>query len=115
MARIFGPVELLKKASTVPGRPPAQVEHWALEGPYEGVQHAQLVVVSARTGAERSAASSLVAEVARLRKDNDVYRDVFGIRGRKLTVVVADLSNSKDPGLRKAVARVKRAAKRRSP
>lgn len=117
MARIFGPVELLKKASTVPGRSHAPTEHWALEAPYEGVQHAQLVVVSARSNADRTAAATLVAEVARLRKDNDVYRDVFGIRGRKLpvTAVVADLSNSKDPGLKKAVARVKRATKRRSP
>jgi hypothetical protein len=40
-----------------------------------------------------------------------------GLRGNKLpvTAVVADLVNPKDPGLKKAVARVKRATKRRQP
>ena len=47
----------------------------------------------------------------------EVYRDVLGHRGNKLpvTTVIADLSNPKDVGLKKAVARVKRATKRRSP
>jgi hypothetical protein len=42
---------------------------------------------------------------------------VVGLRGNKLpvTAVIADLSNPKDAGLKKAVARVKRATKRRSP
>ena len=116
MARIFGPVELLMKASTLPGKPTPPTEHWALAAPYEGVQHAHLIVVNARSDAERNAAASVVAEVARLRQDNDVYGDVFGIRGSKrpVTAVIVDLSNSKDTGLKKAITRVKRATKRRT-
>lgn len=116
MARIFGPVELLKKANTVPGQPSAPTEHWALAATYEGIQHAQLIVVNARSDADGKAAARLVAEVSRLRQDSDVYRDVFGIRGsrRPVTAVVADLSNPKDAGLKKAINRVKRATKRRS-
>ena len=50
-------------------------------------------------------------------KDEEVYRDVVGLRGNKLpvTAVIADLTNPKDAGLKKAVTRVKRATKRRSP
>ena len=52
--------------------------------------------------------------LARLRKDETIFADVVGFRGSKLpiTAVVADLSNPKDAGLTKALARVKRATKR---
>ena len=40
---------------------------------------------------------------------------LFGDVLLQVTAVVADLSSSKDAGLKKAVARVKRATKRRSP
>jgi len=96
-------------------KPPAPTEHWALEDGYAGIERAQLVVVNVRSDADRRAADAVLEDVARLRKDDDVYRDVLGPRGNKLpvTAVVADLSNPKDVGLKKAVARVKRATKRR--
>lgn len=97
--------------------PPAPTEHWALEDGYAGIERAQLIVVNVRSDAERRAAEAVVDDVVRLRKDEDVYRDVVGLRGNKLpvTAVVAVFSNPKDAGLKKAVARVKRATKRRSP
>jgi len=97
--------------------PPAPTEHWALEEGYAGIERAQLVVVNVRSDTDHRAAESFVVEFARLRKDEEVYRDVVGLRGNKLpvTAVVADLANPKDPGLKKAVARVKRATKRRQP
>lgn len=96
-------------------KPPAPTEHWALEDGYAGIERAQLVVVNVRSNADRRAADAVLEDVARLRKDEEVYRDVLGPRGNKLpvTAVVADLSNPKDVGLKKAVARVKRATKRR--
>jgi len=96
---------------------PAPTGHWALEDDYSGIERAQLVVVNARSDADQRAAESVLADVARLRKDEEVYKDVLGHRGNKLSVTagVADLSNSKDAGLKKALARVKRATKRRSP
>lgn len=96
--------------------PPAPTEHWALEDVYAGIERAQLVVVNVRSDAERHVAEAVVDDVARLRKDEEVYRDVIGFRGNKLpvTAVTAVLSNPKDAGLRKAVARVKRATKRGS-
>ena len=97
--------------------PPAPTEHWALGEGYAGIERAQLVVVNVRSDTDHRAAESVVAELERLRKDAEVYRDVVGLRGNKLpiTAVVADLANPKDPGLKKAVARVKRATKRRQP
>ena len=84
---------------------------------YEGIEWAQLIVVNARAETERRAAEAFAEEVLRLRRDDEVYRDALGLRGNKLpiTAVVADLSNPKDPGLKTAVARVKRATKRSSP
>ena len=97
--------------------PPAPTEHWALEEGYAGIERAQLVIVNVRSDTDHLAADSVVAEVEQLRKDAEIYRDVVGVRGNKLpiTAVVADLANPKDPGLKKAAARVKRATKRRQP
>ncbi|MBK7539250.1 MAG: hypothetical protein IPI49_28575 [Myxococcales bacterium] len=76
-------------------KPHAPTEHWALEDGYAGIERAQLVVVNVRSADRRPPMPSL--------------------SGNKLpvTAVVADLSNPKDVGLKKAVARVKRATKRR--
>ena len=97
--------------------PPAPTEHWALAEGYAGIERAHLVVLNVRSEADRPAAESVIEDVARLRKDEEVYRDVLGHRGNKqpVTTVIADLSDPKDVGLKKAVARVKRATKRRSP
>ena len=97
--------------------PPAATEHWALGAGYDGIERAQLVVINVRSENDRLAAQLLIDDVARLRKDEAIFRDVIGYRGHKLpvTAVMADLSVPKDPGLKKAVARVKRAAKRRMP
>jgi len=96
-------------------QPPAPTEHWALEEGYEGIERAQLVVVNVRDEGERLAAQTLLDELGRLRKDDAVFREVVGRRGNKLPIsaVIADLSDPKDAGLKKAVARVKRATKRR--
>jgi hypothetical protein len=52
----------------------------------------------------------LLAEVARLRKDQAVFDDVMGRRGNKvpITAVVADLAEPEDLGTKKALARVRR-------
>jgi hypothetical protein len=112
VARLFGTRERLLGNLNPAGLPP---EHWTLGPSYQGIQHAQLVVLNVRSEDEREAAASLVTEVARLRKDPAVFRDVFGPRGSKLpvTALIADLSNPKDPGIKKAIARVKRAMPKR--
>ncbi len=92
-------------------------EHWALVPTYEGIQHAGLVVLNARSVAERENAALLTKDIVSLRKNPDVFRDILGIRGNKLpvTVVVADLMDPKDPGLNKAIARIKRTTKKVKP
>jgi hypothetical protein len=73
--------------------------------------------VNVRTRSQREGAEPLLTEIARLRKDEEIYGDVIGLGGNKLpiTAVLADLADPKDAGLKKAVARVKRATKRRRP
>ena len=53
----------------------------------------------------------LVEDVRRLRQDPDVFQDVIGRRGSKIpvTAVFGDVSDRRDPGMKKAFARVTRA------
>jgi hypothetical protein len=104
-----------KLASIRRAPPPPPTKHWSIAPGYAGIERAQLVIVNVRSGAERERAEPLLTEITRLRKDEDVYRDVIGFRGNRLpiTAVLADLADRKDPGLKKAVARVKRATKQR--
>jgi hypothetical protein len=97
--------------------PPPPTRHWTLANGYAGIERAQLVVVNVRTRSQREGAEPLLTEIARLRKDEEIYGDVIGLGGNKLpiTAVLADLADPKDAGLKKAVARVKRATKRRRP
>lgn len=91
--------------------PPKPTSHWAVAPGYEGIERAQLVVANARDDDQQQRCEALVQEVARLRKDVKVFKDVLGLRGNRIpvTAVVARLGNPNDPGLKKAVARVKRA------
>ncbi len=71
--------------------------------------------MNVRDDGERQAAAAFPEDVRRLRRDEDVFRDVIGLRGNRIpvTAVAADLSNPKDAGTRKALARVKRALGKR--
>ncbi len=91
--------------------PPGPTEHWALIPSHVGIEQAQLVVVSARDDDERSRGHLLAQEVGRLRKDDAVFKDVLGFRGSRVpvTAVVANLAIPEDAGLKKTLARVKRA------
>ena len=98
----------IRKIGTAP--PLAPTEHWAVAAGYAGIEYAQLVVVNACQDAERRRAHSLLEDVRRLRADQAVFDDKLGWRGSRvpITAVVADLADARDPGTRRAVARVKR-------
>jgi hypothetical protein len=104
-----------KLASIRRAPPPPPTTHWSIATGYTGIERAQLVIVNVRSPSERERAEPLLADITRLRKDEEVYRDVIGFRGNRLpiTAVLADLADPRDPGLKKAVARVKRAIRQR--
>lgn len=113
------PTDLLRRMSTAgdvavgPQRsgPPA-AEHWAIADEHRGLARAHMVVVNVRGDDERSGAEALLAEVARLRGDPEVFADLhLSLTGgrTRITAVAADLTDAKDPGTRKAVARIRRA------
>ncbi len=83
---------------------------------YHGIERAQLVVVNVRDASEREQGEALIEEVGRLRTDPEVFADIIGFRGNRtpVTAVVANLLDGKDPGTKKAVARVRRALRARS-
>ncbi|MDA8038628.1 MAG: hypothetical protein M0Z69_05605 [Actinomycetota bacterium] len=109
---------ILREVSTEPASvfPQGSEEHWSVADAYAGIEHAGLVVVNFRHGANRQAAEALVADVVRLRKDKELAADILGIRGNRIpvTAVVADLADPKDPGRKKAIARTQRTIRSRS-
>ena len=72
-----------------------------------------MIIVNLRGNEDGDGADRLLADLDRLRKDKQVFDDVLGWRGKK-TPVTADLSNVKDAGTKKAVARIRRNMKVRS-
>ena len=77
---------------------------------YAGIQHAQVVIVNIRGAHERRGAEQIVADIARLRKDEVLFDDIFGFGGSKvpITALVANLTDPDDQGRKKALARVRR-------
>lgn len=104
---------ILGEVSAEPTRASARgsEKHWRVAEAYAGIEHAGLVVVNSRHGGNRRAAEALVADVVRLRKDKELAADILGARGNRIpvTAVVADLADPTDPGLKKAIARTRRA------
>ncbi len=88
---------------------------WAIQQRWAGIETAGLVVVNLHRADQRSAAGRLVEDVARLRRDPELCRDILGPLGSRvpITAVAADLHDPGDPGLRKALARVRRVLQRR--
>jgi hypothetical protein len=83
---------------------------WAVADPYRGIERAQLVVVNIRDHTEQDTGEALLAEVARLRNDHEIFTDVKGPRGNRIpiTAVVANLTQPTDPGTKKALTRIRR-------
>ncbi|MCU0725167.1 MAG: hypothetical protein MUE73_05160 [Planctomycetes bacterium] len=79
----------------------------------EGLAGARLVVVNVRAEDEATRAEALRAEVAGLRGDRERWKELAGrsVSRRPVTVVVARLSDLRDAGTRKAVARVRKAVR----
>ncbi|MHB1526858.1 MAG: hypothetical protein ACYCZN_11380 [Candidatus Dormibacteria bacterium] len=86
------------------------VDHWAVTERFRGIENAGVVVVNVRAGGERSGAEQLAADALRLRQDKALFDDILGWRGQRtpITAVVADLADPRDPGRRKAIARIRR-------
>ena len=105
-AKLLADIAAVRKAPQ-----PKPTQHWAISDRCSGIEHAQLVVVNVRHDSERGAGEQLVADLVRLRKEEKLFNDVLGFRGRRtpITAVVANLAQPSDPGRRKALARVRRA------
>jgi hypothetical protein len=94
--------------------PPEPTEHWALADGYAGIGDAQVVVTNTREGADADGAVRLLADLQRIRKDEEVFDDILGWRGTRspITAVAANLGDAADPGTRKALARIRRSIRR---
>jgi hypothetical protein len=110
-AKLVADIAMARKAP-----PPRAAWQWGISDPYSGIERAQLVVVNVRNDGQRRAGEQLVADVVRLRKDEQLFNDILGFRGSRtpITALVADLSQPDDPGRKKALARARRALRGRA-
>jgi len=110
-AKLVADIAMARKAP-----PPKPTWQWGISDPYSGIERAQLVAVNVRNDGERRAGEQLVADMVRLRKDEQLFNDILGFRGSRtpITAVVADLSQPDDPGRKKALARARRAFRGRA-
>jgi hypothetical protein len=104
-------IAILEREHVAPA--PEPTKHWAIAPAYTGIEHAQAVVVNIRSDKERLGAQRLVEDLARLRQDKAIFNDILGWRGHRIpiTAVMANLTDSRDPGLKKMLARIGRAFK----
>lgn len=110
-AKLVADIAMARKAPL-----PKPTLQWGISDPYSGIERAQLVVVNVRSDGERRAGDQLVADMVRLRKDEQLFSDIIGFRGSRtsITAVVADLSRPDDPGRKKALVRARRAFRGRT-
>ena len=103
--QLLAGVEKARRAS-----PPAPTEHWAIADGYTGIERAQVVVVNVRHQGQWGQAEAMLADLRRLRKDDEVFDDVLAPFGKRtpITAVAAVLSDPRDPGTRKAITRLRR-------
>ena len=103
--QLMAGVEKARRAS-----PPAPTEHWAIADGYAGIERAQVVVVNVRHQGLQGRAEAMLADLRRLRKDDEVFDDVLAPFGKRtpITAVAAVLSDPRHPGTRKAITRIKR-------
>ncbi len=90
---------------------PSAAQRWCLAEGYAGLKRAQVVVINVRSPAERERGEAMLPELKRLRKDRKVFDDVIGWSGKRLPITagVVDLADPKDKGLKRILARIKRA------
>ena len=74
----------------------------------------ELVVVNVCNEPERTQGERLVGDLGRLRQEPTLLDGILGVHGTKIpiTAIVANLSDPKDAGLKKALARIGREVRR---
>ena len=90
---------------------PVHQDMWGIRESQAGIAEASVVVVNIYDEAECPGAERLVKELRRIREDQEICRDIFGgwVSLRSQSVYIANLAHRQDQGLKKALARIKRA------
>ncbi|MBR9974879.1 MAG: hypothetical protein KFF77_04815, partial [Bacteroidetes bacterium] len=90
---------------------PKAAKTWRIAESLRGIEDAGLVVINIFDASERERAEEMVRDMLRLRSDREIFDAVLGPSYERtpVTVVAANLVDPKDPGRKKAIARIKRA------
>jgi len=89
------------------GRPLVRRKRWLRRG-WEALADVDLAVIPASGPGGREAAQRLAAEIAGVRRDDELRREVASLYGWPRSCFVADLRDPRDVGTVKAVQAVKR-------
>jgi hypothetical protein len=107
-------LEKLGQARDFPVLPPTQ--RWVISERYAGIERAQLVIVNVRDRSDSPRAAELLSDLVKLRQDQEIFSGVLGYRGNRvpITAVAGNLADPADPGLKKAIAKVRKVVQSRS-
>ncbi|HEO70538.1 MAG TPA: hypothetical protein ENN80_04695 [Candidatus Hydrogenedentes bacterium] len=89
---------------------PAIENKWHINPAWPRLAYAQTVVINIHDESERPAAELLASELRRIHADEEILHDLVGFRGghHRISIFIANLSDSRDKALQKAIARMKR-------
>jgi hypothetical protein len=107
-------LEKLGQARELPASPPTK--RWTVSDNYAGIERAQLAIVNVRDEHERRRADVVLSDLVKLRRDKELFSDVLGYRGNRIpiTAIATNLAEPADPGVKKALAKVRRVVQSRS-
>lgn len=102
--------EMLEKLGQTGDSPAPPTKRPAVSERYVGIERAQLAIVNVRGEDERRRADGLLSDLVKLRQDKELFSDILGYRGNRvpITAVAANLDDPADPGVKKAIAKVRR-------
>lgn len=94
---------------------PVRVEGWVLKDEFAGLDRAEIVVINAQADEDPREAERLASEIRRIWTDPEISRDLGPgwVTRRTPSIIVANLTDPRDEGSKKVVARMKRALRGR--
>lgn len=100
-----------KQAAKHRGTSSATKPRWRVATPWQGIEDAGVVVVNAKTAAQADRGRAFVSSWLEARSNPEIARDLRLIGGqRPITTTVGNLSDPRDPAVRKVAARLRRLA-----
>lgn len=95
---------------------PINKNAWTLHSDHKKIGRAGLIIINIRNEDERADAERTRQQIEKLRTSQEISRDIFNYQDerRRVTILIANLDNARDPELKKVFARIKRVVRNNS-